>query len=215
MSSAIEEPKSSDQIDLWITAARNGSSNALGQLLESCRQYLLLVANQELNPNIQAKVGASDVVQETFLMAHRQFDCFHGATEAELLAWLRRILINNLANVSRHYKQTAKRGARSEVTLPEAMLLGKANAGDVPVDSPSKQAIAREEDGTLQRALQELPEHYRQVIVWRNWENRSFAEIGQELGRTQQAASKLWARAIEQLHIIVESYESHGCRPGG
>ena len=62
MSSAIQEPKSADQMDVWITAARNGSSNALGQLLESCRQYLLLVANQELNPNIQAKVGASELV---------------------------------------------------------------------------------------------------------------------------------------------------------
>ena len=196
---------------MWIAAARDGSSDALGQLLETCRQYLLLVANQELNPNIQAKVGASDVVQETFMKAQRHFDCFTGGTEAELLAWLRRILLNNLANMTRHYQQTAKRSARTEVTLPAAMLRGN----EMPVDSPSRQAIAREEDGELQRALQELPEHYRQIIVWRNWENRSFTEIGRDLGRTQQAARKLWARAIEQLHIIVESYESRGCRPGG
>ena len=200
---------------MWIAAARDGSTDALGQLLETCRQYLLLVANQELNPNIQAKVGASDVVQETFMKAQRHFDCFQGGTESELLAWLRRILLNNLANFTRRYQHTAKRSARSEVTLPEAMLLGIANAKEMPADSPSRQAIAHEEDGALQRALQELPEHYRQIIVWRNWENRSFTEIGQEFGRTQQAARKLWARAIEQLHIIVESYESRGCRPGG
>jgi RNA polymerase sigma-70 factor (ECF subfamily) len=199
----------------WITEARNGSADALGHLLETCRQYLLLVANKELTPGLQAKVGASDVVQETFLKAQRHFDCFHGGTEAELLAWLRRILLNNLANITRHYHQTAKRAVRSEITLPERMLIDLANAGGDPISSPSRQAIAREEDGALQRALQELPAHYRQVIVWRNWENRSFAEIGQELGRTPPAARKLWARAIEQLHLLVEAHESRGSQSGG
>ena len=218
MSSATSEPvsksKSSSPVGEWITAARNGSGDALGQLLETCRQYLLLVANKELNPGLQAKVGASDVVQETFLKAQRHFDCFEGGTEAELLAWLRRILLNNLANLTRHYHQTAKRSARHEVTLSEAVLIDLAKGG-APTPSPSKVAIAREEDGTLQRALAELPDHYRQVIVWRNWENRSFAEIGHDLGRTAPAARKIWARAIEQLHLIVESYESRGSQSGG
>ena len=100
-----------------LAAARRGSGEALGQLLESCRNYLLLVSNQELGTDLQAKVGGSDVVQQTFLEAKENFGKFRGQTEAELLAWLRRILLDNLANVERHYRGTARRQVRREVPL--------------------------------------------------------------------------------------------------
>src|SRR5262245_26207367 len=64
----------------WLPAARAGSSEALGQVLEACRGYLLLIAGQELEPALRAKGGASDLVQQTFLEAQRDFAGFHGTT---------------------------------------------------------------------------------------------------------------------------------------
>ena len=52
-----------------LAAARAGSREALGRVLESCRGYLLLIAQQELDPALQARGGASDLVQQTFLEA--------------------------------------------------------------------------------------------------------------------------------------------------
>src|SRR6516225_2720280 len=104
----------------WLAAARGGAPETLGQLLEACRQYLLLVANQHLAPDLQRKFGASDVAQETFLEAQRDFGAFHGRSEEELLAWLRRILLNNLANLTRGYRGTDKRQVAREVPLAEA-----------------------------------------------------------------------------------------------
>src|SRR5437899_477303 len=95
-SSDASEPESS--IVDRIRRARGGSDAALGQLLEECRAYLLLVANQELPAQLRGKAGASDVVQETFLQAQKNFERFRDQGEAELLAWLRRILLNNVAN---------------------------------------------------------------------------------------------------------------------
>src|SRR5438128_12586041 len=95
--------------ELLIAAARAGSTEALGQVLETCRQYLLLVANQQVPPELAAKLAPSDLVQETFLKAHREFAQFQGRTEAELLGWLRRILLNNLVSFSRQYEGTDKR----------------------------------------------------------------------------------------------------------
>jgi RNA polymerase sigma-70 factor (ECF subfamily) len=92
-----------------IGSARNRSQEALGRLLDACRPYLLLVANQQLRPELRAKVGPSDVVQETFLRAADKFVQFQGSTEPELLAWLRRILLNHLANVGVELSQTRKR----------------------------------------------------------------------------------------------------------
>ena len=68
-----------------IQAAKAGSPEPLGQLLQTCRNYLLLVAAHELPPELRAKGGASDLVQETFLIAQKQFPRFDGCTEARTL----------------------------------------------------------------------------------------------------------------------------------
>ena len=90
------------------TAARNGSKNALGDLLENYRNCLLLIAQQEIDPRLLTKGGASDLVQETFLEAQRDFAGFQGDSKEELLAWLRQLLRNNLANFARRYRNTRK-----------------------------------------------------------------------------------------------------------
>src|SRR5262249_40293411 len=101
-----------------LDEARAGSTHALGQVLEACRLYMLGIAERELDPLLRAKAGASDLVQQTFLEAQRDFGQFHGGTEDELLAWLRRLLLNNLANFARQYRGTHKRAVNREVRLP-------------------------------------------------------------------------------------------------
>src|SRR5712692_7954849 len=61
--------------------ARAGSSHALGQLLEMYRSYLLLLARLQIGRRLQGKVDPADLVQETFLRAHRDFVRFRGTTE--------------------------------------------------------------------------------------------------------------------------------------
>jgi RNA polymerase sigma-70 factor (ECF subfamily) len=180
-----------------LAAARAGSSEALGELLEGCRPYLLLVANEELESDLHAKAGDSDLVQDTFLEALRDFPRFQGGTEREFLAWLRRLLLNNLANLRRHYRATEQRQLDREVSL-EALdaLKGLLQA---EASTPSAHAIRHEEADALQQALQRLPDHYRQVILWRHREQRSFEEIGRLLERSADAARMLWWRAFERL----------------
>src|SRR5437763_5408525 len=139
----------------WLPAARGGSSEALGELLEACRGYLLLVAQRELALDLQAKGGASDLVQETLLDAVRAFPRFQGTSEAEVLAWLRRLLLNNLVSFARRYRDADKRQVGREVGLAE----GSAGpADDAP--TPSRQVAEQEEVRRLQEALDRLPEDY-------------------------------------------------------
>ncbi len=180
-----------------IADAKEGSGEALGQLLEYCRDYLLLVANRELDPALRAKGGASDVVQEAFLHAQCKFPQFRGQSEAELLAWLRRILLNNLSNFERALR-TNKRAASREVPLAGDSSDGRL-APAAGTLSPSGHVIAREDVQALQQALADLPPHYAQVIDLRNWQRCSFAEIGNAMDCSAEAARKLWSRAVEQL----------------
>lgn len=181
----------------WLTAARAGSQEALGQALESCRRYLLEIARQELDPALQSKGGASDVVQETFLEAQRDFGQFHGDTSGELRAWLRQLLLHHLYKLARRYRTTQKRATAREVSLETS----EPGAGGVAASaaSPSVEAMAQEEAEVLRLALTRLPPDYRQVIVWRYQEHRPFEEIAQRLDRSETAVRKLWARALERL----------------
>jgi RNA polymerase sigma-70 factor (ECF subfamily) len=197
-----DEPRGTTE---WLEAARGGSHEALGQALDACRRYLLLIAQRELAPELQAKGGASDLVQQTFLEAQRDFCRFHGTTETELLAWLRCILLHNLGKFSRHFRGTRKRGLDREVTLDGARGAGvsaEALADNVP--TPSGHAIEREEYEALGRAIERLPEDYRQVIQLRYREDRSFEDIARAMDRSVPAVRKLWARAVERLKQELE-----------
>jgi RNA polymerase sigma-70 factor (ECF subfamily) len=199
-----EKPPPTADVEKWITQARAGSREALGQLLEACRRYLLLVANQEQDPDLQAKVAPSDLVQETLLEAGRDFPRFQGASEQELLGWLRGILCNNLANAQRHF-EAEKRQASREVPLAEAPLDELRDRTLDQGGSPSQQALARERDEQVERTLQQLPEDYRQVLLLHTTEGLTFVQIAERMGRTADAVRKLWGRAIEELVRLLET----------
>src|SRR5437016_2620511 len=102
-------PDRPDDADRLLADARAGSPGALGAALEAYRDYLLGIADREIAPALKAKGGASDIVQETFLEAQRDFAGFRGDTDDDLRAWLRRLLLNNVANLARAYRRTDKR----------------------------------------------------------------------------------------------------------
>jgi RNA polymerase sigma-70 factor (ECF subfamily) len=191
---------SAGHLNQRLSEARGGSTAAQGEILELCRRYLLLVANRELEDRLRAKGGASDLVQETLLEAHRDFAKFEGTTRAEVLAWLRRILLNNLSNFRRRYAQAENRCVAREVSLdgtgPFAQLKHTL-ARDTT--SPESRAAALEASAALDRGLELLADDYREVILLRHAQGLSFGEIGQLMDRTDEAARKLYVRAIERL----------------
>lgn len=189
-----------ERLDELLGDARGGSREALGELLDGCRQYLLLMADQLLAPQLRAKIGASDVVQETLHDAQRDFGRFQGVGEDELLAWLRHILVNNLADFGRRYR-AAKRQVEREVSFQGTVF---EEPETVERDSPQAVAISQEQHQALMRALERLPGPARDVIQWRNYDRCSFEEIGQRLGRSAEAARKVWVRALEQLQRCLE-----------
>jgi RNA polymerase sigma-70 factor, ECF subfamily len=193
---AVREPV--DQTIQLIRQARSGSNDALGRLLDGCRRYLLQIAADDLDPRLRAKGGASDIVQETFLEAQRDFSEFMGESEPELLAWLRNRLHYRVTKFARTFRGTAKREVGREVPLDGDSSRACLNpAADQP--SPSENILRDECDHALERAMERLPEEYRRVIQLRYREGQSFEQIGESLARSPNSARKLWARAIERL----------------
>jgi RNA polymerase sigma-70 factor (ECF subfamily) len=186
--------------------AKAGDAATLGRLLELYRRYLALLARVQIGKRLQGKVDASDIVQETFLEAHRHFGQFRGTSEAELLSWLRQILASNLANLLRRYIGTQGRDVRLEreieVDFDQSTALldrGLVARGS----SPSHQAARREQSLILADALAELPDDYREVLVLRHLEGLSFPEVAQRMGRSLDSVDKLWMRGLARLRQVL------------
>jgi RNA polymerase sigma-70 factor (ECF subfamily) len=189
-----------------LRLARTGDGQALGQLLELYRTYLTLAARVQISRRLQGKLDAADLVQETFLKAHRHFAQFRGDTEAELVGWLRQILASNVANLLRHYYGTQCRDVRLERELADELEQSSQTwARDLvaPQSSPSQRAARREEAVQLADAVAQLPGDYGEVIILRHLQGLPFAEVAEQMGRSVDSVEKLWIRALAQLRRLL------------
>lgn len=191
-----------------LDLARAGSNSALGQLLEQYRNYLTLLARLQIGRRLQGKVDAADLIQETFLAAHRHFGRFRGTSEGELVRWLRQILASRLAKLVRHYWGTKGRDIRLERELGDELDQSSRVMNLVlvaPHSSPSQQAARREQAVLLANALGQLPEDYREVLILRHLEGLTFPEVARRLDRTVDSVEKLWTRALGRLRRALGS----------
>jgi RNA polymerase sigma-70 factor (ECF subfamily) len=189
-----------------IREAKNRGDTAVGSLLETYRNYLRLLARVEIGRRLQGKVDPSDLVQETFLEAHRNFSLFQGNDEPQFTCWLRQILAAKVANLVRHYFGTQKRDARLEVELAadldnSSRMFGQELAASTL--SPSQIAANREQAVLLAEALDGLPVDYREVIILRHLEGLTFPEVARRMERTEDSVDKLWVRALVRLRQMM------------
>jgi RNA polymerase sigma-70 factor (ECF subfamily) len=204
---------------LMIEQVRQDPSEArrrqrLGELLELYRNYLKLLARAQVDLHLRKRADASDLVQETFLDACRDFDQFRGSTEAELMAWLKKILIYNVAKFVQRQLIAKKRDARRDVSLDrQVAAIGQSSAHfeaalASPGSTPSVQASRRERAAVVADYLAQLPPAYREVILLRNLEGLAFAEVARRMQRSSGAVRILWVRALDQLRKLLEGKSS-------
>jgi RNA polymerase sigma-70 factor, ECF subfamily len=188
-----------------LERALAGDPVSLGALLMSYMNYLKVLSQGELDDRVRRRVSASDIVQETLLEAHRDFAKFNGATLFEFTGWLRRILINNLAQAVESHLIAAKRDVRRERSLDEVD--ASLNRSSVRLElmladhgvSPSSALDQQEALVHLANSIGRLQKHYRDVIIQRHIEGRSFSEIADRTNRKPGTVRMLWVRAIEKL----------------
>ena len=196
-----------------IQKAKKGDEESLGALLASYERYLKLLAEVQLGGELRRKVDASDIVQETFLEAHRAFERFEGTQGDQLIAWLKSILATRLANTMRHYLGTQARDIRLEKRIGQgfdqsAMSLGGLLAA--PGSTPSQHVASREQAQLVAEALLRLPADYRDVIVMRHLEGETFPTIAKTMNRSVDSVEKLWLRGMAKLKREVKQEERDG-----
>jgi RNA polymerase sigma-70 factor (ECF subfamily) len=182
--------------------ARAGSVSALGKLLELYGGYLALLARLHIGRRLQGKFDAADLVQDTFLEAHRHFAEFRGTVEAELVCWLRQIMAGLLGNLVRRYLGTQRRDVRLERELADDLdRSSRALEQNLAArqSTPSEGIARREQAVLLADALGQLPDDYREVIILHHLEELTFPAVASRMGRSVDSVKNLWARALTQL----------------
>jgi RNA polymerase sigma-70 factor (ECF subfamily) len=185
-----------------LQQARTGDTATLGQLLESYHNYLRLLARIEIGRKLQGKIDASDIVQETFLDAHRHFPTFRGQAEAQFVQWLRAILAGTLANVVRRYLGTQSRDLHLEQQFAADLDQSSCALAKILVDphsSPSQLAIRGEQSLRVTAALARLPGDYQTVLILRHLEGLTFPQVAERMELSVDSVEKLWLRGLTRL----------------
>ena len=176
-------------------------SNAGVRPLEHFREYLRVLARVQLDPRLLGKLDPSDAVQETLLRAHERRDQFRGSTDAELAAWLRRILANQLAEAMRRYTMR-QRDIGLERSLEAAVEESSARLERWLADeglSAGDRLIRDEQVLRLGDALAGLPDDQRAAVEMRYLQGLPVGRIGELTGRTEASVAGLRRRGLNQL----------------
>ncbi len=168
--------------------------------------YLQMLARIQLRQEYQAKLGASDLVQQTLLKAVQAIDQFRGGTEAEFRGWLRQILAHEIAHLHRDLHRD-KRDIRREQAIQQRLDQSSIRLEQwlvADTASPSRQIDTRERLLILSRCLEDLPEAQREAVRMRYLEDLSVQEIAERLDKSVPSVAGLLHRGLAALREAMQ-----------
>jgi len=177
-----------------------GDAQALDAVLAKIRPYLHLLVRQQLEPGLRHKLGDSDIVQETLMRINGGLKPasqgpegqFRGRDPPEFLAWVSQIVRHVIVDMQRR-GLAKKRDERRE--MPGSKVFATLTKGSTP-----EQGAERAEKAVLLAgALERLPQHQREVLEWRVFEQLSYEEISKRTGKNVGALRVVVTRAMEAL----------------
>jgi RNA polymerase sigma-70 factor (ECF subfamily) len=182
---------------------RAGDRSAFEQLFARHHAYLHRVVELRLDPRLRSRVDPADVVQEAYVEALNRLNGYLKHPALPFRLWLRQIACDRVLKARRHHLGAARRAVSREVPLPEQSSLVLARQLLAAGSSPSQQMDHGELVRRLRRAVAQLPDADREVVMLRHFEGLSNQEVALLLGIQPATASKRHGRAVLRLHRIL------------
>jgi RNA polymerase sigma-70 factor (ECF subfamily) len=151
----------------------------------------------------QDRVAAEDLVQETFLKALKGFSSYQQGSNFR--AWIFKILRNAFLTTQAGLKATTELSLDSDEFLYEPVASAGREAGPATREAQTPETIfqARADQETIQRALEDLPVHFREVILLCDLEEMSYQEISMTLEIPQGTVMSRLFRARKALRGLL------------
>jgi RNA polymerase sigma-70 factor, ECF subfamily len=176
-----------------LRQAREGSQDALNELFEDLAPRLLSFIRMRLGPDLRGRIESEDILQITLLKAFSNLESFEGSGSSSLGGWLAAIARNEIRDQVDYFRRQ-----RRDVTRQVPLGSGIENIKE-QLSSVVSRLQVRERQHRLESALEDLKPEHREVILLRQYEELSFPEIGERLGKSPDACRMLLARAIAAL----------------
>ena len=191
-----------------LDQARQGAAGAVDRLLGAHREPVRRMIQLRLDPALAARLDASDVVQDVLLEAHRRLSDYLRNPVMPFHLWLRHIAKDHIIDAHRRHRQAQRRSLDREQPIVPARLDAHSSielAGQLldQEATPASAAIRNELQKRIDRALAELDEEDREVILMRHGEQLSNQEVAEALGLTEAAASMRYLRAVRRLRAAL------------
>jgi RNA polymerase sigma-70 factor (ECF subfamily) len=199
-----EVKEDSAQTCALLEAIRRGESQALERLLSRYRPQLRGFVECHCDPRLRARVDPSDVVQDTQMEVARRMSDFLANQPMPFHLWLRKKAMDRLSNLRRDHLTRARRSVAREQALPDRsslLLAGPLLGGP----SPSQVVQARELAERVSRAVAQLSEADREILLLRHAEDLPFEEIACLLDIEPTAARKRFGRALIRLQTALRA----------
>jgi RNA polymerase sigma-70 factor, ECF subfamily len=196
----------STETRLLLEQARAGQPQARDRLLDRHRAYLRRMVEVRLDPRLRPRVDPSDVVQDAQIEALRRLESYLSRPPMPFRLWLRQIAYDRLLMLRRRHVGAARRSVDRDVALPDQSSLQLAQQLLAAGPTPSEDFVVQELGRRVRRALAELPDGERDVLILRNLEGLSNQETAELLHIDPATASRRYGRAVIRLReVLVQS----------
>ncbi len=198
----------SDDENLLFDQALTGDESGVAELFEHYRPRLKRLVLLRMYPQVQARLDASDVLQETFLEMARRLPAYAEDCRMPFFLWLRWLTIERLDQLHRKHLGAEMRTVFREFSqpspaVPDASIFNIASqlAGDFT--SVDRNLLKEEVQRKLIGALEQMESKDREIVGMRHFEELSTDEIAELLQLTRSGVLKRYTRAIRRLRDIV------------
>ena len=176
-----------------VERARDGDREAYDQLFARAANRVQWFIRMRLGPRLRERLDSMDVLQESYVEAHRAFERFEYRDDDSFFHWLCRLVENRIRGLADHYG--AQRRSPGEV-VPVSRVLDKLRASGA---GPATLAAQSEQRERLAAAMAHLETEEREALLLRHFQERSVEEIGDLLGKSPSSVRRLLGRATVRL----------------
>lgn len=190
-------------VEELLERVRQGAPRAVDDLLTGYRGQLKKMVSLRLDPRVNARIDASDVVQESMAEAASRLDQYLADEPIPFYPWLRQIAWEKLIQLHRRHIGSQKRSTAREVQLPlrlsDESVASLSRIAVAQQDSPSELVVRNELQRRTMEALEDLQSSWKELLVMRYLEQMSITDIAATLNISAGAASMRHLRAVEAL----------------
>lgn len=181
-----------------VGRAKRGDPDAISDLYRLYEGRLKGAVKRKLGDKLRGRMETMDLVQSVWKDVLSDMQGFQYQGPDSFFRWLLTRIIRKIQDKGRYFA-AGKRDQEKEKRFRVGERTGDAPEPPAADPSPSQVAITDEDLNRLMSLLDQLPDNQRQALVLRMKDQMEFDDIGKIMGRSPDAARKLYTRAMKRI----------------